>query len=283
MEEVAKGWAICYFEQSGGAMRHEPEARITFKQSWGSYHLFRFEAPASAAKARPGQFLMIKVNDTPFPLLRRPISIHSREKKTLEIFFQIAGQGTRILARKGEGDSLDFLGPFGKGFDIGGRLKGTSAYLIGGGRGIAPLYQLGRELRVKGAQVKVLYGGKSKADLPLKKKFQEADLDVRCSTDDGSLGFRGFVTELLEAEIERRRPDLMFVCGPDPMMKKTTEIALALGIPAQISLESIMGCGFGACWGCVKRIRKGDNGAWQKICEDGPVFRAEDIIWEGME
>jgi dihydroorotate dehydrogenase electron transfer subunit len=264
-------------------MRHEPGARIIFKQSWGSYHLFRLEAPAIAAKARPGQFLMIKVSDTPFPLLRRPISIHSREKKTLEVFFQIAGLGTQILARKSEGETLDLIGPLGKGFDLGGHLKETSACLVGGGRGIAPLYQLGRALQIKGARVRVLYGGRSKADLPLRKRFREAGLDVRCSTDDGTLGFRGFVTELLEAEIKRRRPDKIFVCGPDPMMKKTAEIALALGIPAQISLESMMGCGFGACWGCVKRIRKGDKGAWRKICEDGPVFRAEDIVWEGTE
>jgi dihydroorotate dehydrogenase electron transfer subunit len=261
-------------------MRQDARARITLKKSWGSYHLFRLESADIAREAEPGQFLMVRVSDTPDPLLRRPISLHDRDGASLEIFFQVAGRGTALLAERKEGETLDIIGPLGKGFDLAAARRSKSALLVGGGRGIAPLFFLGRELQAKGLRVHVFYGGKTAADLPVRKKFEEAGLNVTCSTDDGSFGFHGFVTGLLEAEIRQVKPDHLFVCGPDPMMEKTAKIALAHKIPAQISLEAIMGCGFGACWGCVKRIRSAEGGAWRKICEDGPVFPAEDILWE---
>lgn len=264
-------------------MPHDPAAKIIKKQSWGDYHLFRLETPALAAGAEPGQFLMIRVNDTPYPLLRRPISLHAKEKNSLEIFFQVAGQGTALLARKKEGETLDILGPFGKRFFPDTEAMLSPAVLVGGGRGIAPLYFLAMELNKLGIQVKVLYGGKSRTDLPVREKFEKAGLDIVCSTDDGSFGCHGFVTGLLEAEIRRQKPAILYVCGPDLMMKNIAKIAAASDIPARISLESMMGCGFGACWGCVKRIRGDDGGQWRKICEDGPVFWAEEIIWEEKE
>jgi dihydroorotate dehydrogenase electron transfer subunit len=264
-------------------MPHDPAAKIIKKQSWGDYHLFRLETPEIAGGARPGQFLMVRVSATPFPLLRRPISIHAGEKDTLEIFFQEAGQGTALLALKKEGESLDIIGPLGQKFVPDGAPVPSPAFLVGGGRGIAPLYFLGRELKNSGVKVKVLYGGKSLADLPVKAKFEASGLDISCSTDDGSLGFPGFVTGLLEAEMRREKPGILFVCGPDPRRKKAAEIAARRQIPARISLESMMGCGFGACWGCVKRIKKGGGGEWRKICEDGPAFWSDEIVWEEGE
>jgi dihydroorotate dehydrogenase electron transfer subunit len=264
-------------------MRQEPAARIAFRESWDDYILLRLDAPAVAAEAQPGQFLMVRVGDTLDPLLRRPISLHAREGGALELFFQVAGRGTALLAEKREGETLDILGPLGRGFDLGADCRGRRAVLVGGGRGIAPLFYLGRELRAKGADVKVLYGGKTLKDLPIRDRFAADGLAIACATDDGSFGRAGFVTGLLEDEIAHRVPDVLFVCGPDPMMRAAAGIAAARRIPAQISLESIMGCGFGACWGCVKRIARGDGGRWHKICEDGPVFPAEEILWEGAE
>jgi len=261
-------------------MKHVPAAQILAKQSWGDFRLFRFETPIQAAAARPGQFIMVRVGDSPYPLLRRPISLHAKEDGALEIFFKITGEGTALLAKKDVGDSIDILGPLGSGFDLAEDLEGKTACLVGGGRGIAPLYFLGRELQAKGAAVRVLYGGRTTDELPIRDKFAAAGLDPACATDDGSFGFSGFVTDLLEIEIEKQRPDRLYVCGPDAMMRRCAEIAGHRGLPAQISLESIMGCGFGACWGCVKRLRKNGEGRWRKICEDGPVFAAEEIIWE---
>lgn len=261
-------------------MTKDPSARIVQKQEWGDSCLYRIESDAVAEGAKPGQFLMVRVSDHAFPLLRRPLSIHARERNALEIFFKVTGQGTALLAQKKEGDRLDVLGPLGKGFDWNASIKGKPVLLIGGGRGIAPLYFLAHEIRASGARVKVLYGAKCAADLPLWQKFEDAGLSTACSTDDGTAGFNGFVTALLQDEVMKNKPAMLFACGPDPMMKRAAEIAAREKIPAQFSLESIMGCGFGACWGCVRRIRKADNGAWRKICEDGPVFSGEEIIWE---
>jgi dihydroorotate dehydrogenase electron transfer subunit len=256
------------------------KAPIIRKQSWGDYHLFRFEAPEMAGAARPGQFVMIRAGETSSPLLRRPFSLHARENGALEIFFKVAGEGTALLARREEGETVDVLGPLGRGFDLDIPLDGKTACLVGGGRGIAPLYFLGLELSARAALVKVVYGGRTEADLPVRDKFEEAGLEIVWSTDDGSSGFRGLATDLLEREVAARRPDLLFVCGPDQMMRASAVIAARLRIPAQISLESIMGCGFGACWGCVRRIRRNGEAKWRKICEDGPVFAAEEIAWD---
>jgi dihydroorotate dehydrogenase electron transfer subunit len=262
-------------------MVNDPAARIAARKSWGDYHWLRIETPA-AAQAKPGQFIMIRTSDASTPLLRRPISLHDGHGRTLDIFFQVAGRGTALLAAKNEGETLDILGPLGNGFDLAGVYAGSTAWLVGGGRGIAPLFFLGRVLKERGALVKAFYGGKNVSDLPIRDKFPDAGLDIACSTDDGSFGYAGFVTGLVEAEIERSRPGHLFVCGPDLMMEKTAALALSRGIPAQISLESMMGCGFGACWGCVKRIRRQHEAKWRKICEDGPVFPAAEIVWEGM-
>jgi len=260
-------------------MTIDRNARILSVESWGDYYLFTIESPAVGGEARPGQFVMVKVSSSPFPLLRRPLSIHSAGPVGIELFFKIAGPGTEILAGKKAGDPIDILGPLGKGFTVPASLDGKKAFLVGGGRGIAPLYFLGRELKAAGAEVTVLYGGRCQRDIPLRHKFEVAQLPLLCSTDDGSFGFEGMVTELLGRELGRSPADLLYVCGPDPMMKATAQTVRAAGIPAEFSLESMMGCGIGACWGCVHRIRDGSGDGWVKICEEGPVFPGDRIVW----
>jgi dihydroorotate dehydrogenase electron transfer subunit len=263
-------------------MRHDPRAPILAKRDWGEFHLLRFAAPEMAAEAKPGQFVMLRTNPGTDPLLRRPLGIHDAGKGWLEIFFRTAGRGTALLAAKAKGGTLDVIGPLGKGFRLDGKWRDKDAWLVGGGRGIAPLYLLGRRLKAKGARVRVFYGGKTAAEVPLGDKFEAAGFALAVSTDDGSLGFPGFVPALLEKELAAGAPDGLFVCGPDLMMAKTAALAEAAKTPAQLSLEAMMGCGFGACWGCVHRIRRGDDGRWRKICEDGPVFAAEEILWGGV-
>jgi len=303
-------------------MLKDPQALIVRKQRWGDYVLLALRSPRIAAKAKPGQFLMIRVSDQSNPLLRRPFSIHARENSAVEVFFAKAGPGTEILAEKNPGETLDILGPLGNGFrtaakgarpigdkktketELEGRRKGRTVYLVGGGRGIAPLYFLALELRRAGARPKVFYGGKTEADLPLVEKFSGQKFEVFVSTDDGSFGFHGLVSSMVERELKRvfaedrpsgspegnrrsalsasataSRPAQIFACGPDPMMEKIAALAASLKIPAQFSLESIMGCGIGACWGCVKKIRRGAGAEWVKICEEGPVFEGPEIVW----
>jgi len=260
-------------------MAIDRSARVLTALSWGDYHLLGIETAALGRTARPGQFVMVKVSPAPFPLLRRPLSVHDAGPSGIELFFKVTGVGMDILARKRPGDTVDLLGPLGKGFTVTAELKGKRACLVGGGRGIAPLYFLGRELKVAGAQVTVLYGGRTIQDLPLRGKFETAGLPLLCATDDGSFGFKGLVTESLERFLEREPADVLFACGPDPMMRTVSEHAGRRRIPCEFSLESMMGCGIGACWGCVHRIRDEGGDGWVKICEEGPVFRRDRIMW----
>lgn len=261
-------------------MVKDPQARISKKQAWKDYFLFALKSPSIATQAHPGQFLMVKVSDDhPYPLLRRPLSIHSRDKKMIEIFFKVAGTGTALLAQKKVGESLDILGPLGKGFRLDESLKEKKLFAVGGGRGIAPLYFLAQELRSLGVSIKIFYGGQTQEDLPLREKFEKSGMDLAYSTDDGSFGFKGSVTGFVEAELEKVVPSRIYACGPEAMLKKIAQISRKQNIPAELSLESLMGCGFGACWGCVKRIRRGEKEGWIKVCEEGPVFSAEEIVW----
>ena len=260
-------------------MTIDRNARLRDLRSWDDYFLLSVDAPEVGREARPGQFVMVKVADGPTPLLRRPLSIHDAGKDGIELFFKVAGQGTEILSRKKPGAALDLIGPLGKGFTISDGMKGRRAFCVGGGRGIAPLYFLTRELGAHGVRTTVFYGGRRLADIPLRDKFEKAGIEIHCSTDNGSFGFGGLVTELVSRELERAKPDLVYACGPDPMMKALASLAAKHGIPSEFSLESVMGCGIGACWGCVHRIRNENGDGWTKICEEGPVFSRERILW----
>jgi dihydroorotate dehydrogenase electron transfer subunit len=255
------------------------QARIVDKKNWGSYFLFSLESPEIARSSQPGQFLMIKVSETDSPLLRRPLSLHNRTNQEVEIFFQIAGKGTKLLSEKRPGEILDVIGPLGHGFSLKKEFKEKEIFCVGGGRGLAPLFFLAKELRAVEARPIIFYGGKTSADLPLRQRLEEAGIETRISTDDGSAGFPGMVTELVEKELQQRAPAFLFACGPEAMMKRLSEICQKNNLPAEFSLETIMGCGIGACWGCAQPIKK--NGAihYLKVCQDGPVFSAQEIIW----
>jgi len=261
-------------------MMVDPAARIISKDSWGPYFLFSVESPPIARRASPGQFVMVKVSDATSPLLRRPLSLCDRRGDRFWLFFQVSGQGTALLARKEPEDRLDVIGPLGRGFRLpqDARSRGASL-LVGGGRGVAPLLFLAAEMRSKNLPVKLLYGGRTDADLPLRDKLRAENIPHALSTDDGSRGLKGFVTELLQNELGAAPVAGIYACGPEPMLRAVAEMAAVASVPAQLSLESHMGCGFGACWGCVKRIRRNGEESWVKVCEEGPVFPAEEVVW----
>ena len=224
---------------------------------------------------------MVRVSNNTRPLLRRPFSIFSTEGRIVEIFFQKVGLGTELLSEKQEGETIDILGPLGIGFTIKEEDQVSPFALIGGGRGIAPIYFLSQKFQTQDCKIRVFYGGKSLQDLPLKDRFEKNGSSLSCATEDGSFGTKGLITEVFEAELKNGfTASRIFACGPELMLKKIAAIAADSNIPAQVSLESMMGCGFGACWGCVKKIKKDQETGWHKICEDGPVFMAENIIWE---
>ncbi len=262
-------------------MLRDPSAVLVKKEEFGSHVRFTIESPGIAAKAAPGQFVMVKVSETGHPLLRRPLCIHAREENMIALYFDVIGLGTKLLAQKRPGDRIDILGPLGRGFSV-GKPQGEDerVLLVGGGRGIAPLYFLADELHKAGFKVKILYGCQTAEDLKLKKLLQETCYDTAFATDDGSCDYQGFVTDLMEKEIERDKPVRICACGPDPMLKEVARQAALGGIPAELSLEARMGCGIGACWGCVKKIRREGREEWLKVCEEGPVFQAEEVVWE---
>ncbi len=244
------------------------------------HDIYRFTVSSSvmAQNACPGQFLEIKCGDGLEVLLRRPISISAVDKNKGEVsfIFRMKGKGTQTLARKKAGESLDILGPLGKGFSISSQNK--KAAVIGGGIGIFPLLFLANELKVQ--QVYTYLGFRNKNFILLEDEFKSASKQLSIATDDGSYGTRALVTDLLLRDIENTRFDMIYSCGPLPMLKKVKEVAESANIPCEISVEERMGCGVGACLGCACKLTDGEDFKFGHVCKDGPVFNANEIILE---
>ncbi len=235
--------------------------------------------------AKPGQFLGIKVSASDEPLLRRPFSVHRIRGSNIEIFYEVLGKGTEILAQKKTGEYLDIIGPLGNGFDYPQpSALSPQLILVAGGMGVAPLVFLLEKLRkIKNQKSKiknlVLIGAKTKNQILCEKEFRDLNFDVKIATDDGSRGFKGKVTDLLTDLLRTPNSKLqaqIYACGPRPMLKEITRISKKYKIPAQISLEEHMACGIGACLGCAVNTKKG----YLRVCKEGPVFKANEIIWE---
>lgn len=262
-------------------MMRDASAVLVKKEIFGSHVRLILESPGIAAEAAPGQFVMVKVSETGHPLLRRPLGIHARRERTIALYFDVVGLGTRLVAAKREGEAVDLLGPLGRGFSVGRpAAEDETILLAAGGRGIAPLYFLADELHRAGFKVRLLYGSQTAEDPKLKDLLRSACWESLFATDDGSSDYHGFVTDLMEKQIGIDKPVRICACGPELMLKEVGRQAALHGIPAELSLESNMGCGFGACWGCVKKIRRGGCEEWVKICEEGPVFQAQEVVWD---
>ncbi len=229
----------------------------------------------------PGQFLMVKVAEGQDILLRRPLSVHRVSGLNLEIFYEVVGKGTEILSRRKAGDCLDVIGPLGKGFTCprasGGR---TPQVLVAGGIGVAPLMFLAQRLLTipgisSSGKITVLIGARAKQQVLCEKEFKKIGCDVKIATDDGSQGFHGRVTSLLENLLRATAYGLsaIYACGPKPMLKEISRISCQKQIPAQVSLEAHMACGIGACLGCVVNTQDG----YKRVCQEGPVFQAQEL------
>jgi dihydroorotate dehydrogenase electron transfer subunit len=260
----------------------------------GNYLRCRLDALKIARSATPGQFVNIKLTDNREPLLRRPFSVHRAEGRNIEILYEVVGKGTEILAQKKPGEYLDIIGPLGNGFDYSAPVlqfrrrrtrlrRGSSApVLVAGGMGVAPLLFLAEELvkRAFSAAPRaplVLIGARAKDELLCENDFRKLGCGVKIATDDGSRGFKGRVTELLKhlPSTVDRRPSTVYACGPRPMLQEVSRISREYKIPAQVSLEEHMACGIGACLGCVVNTADG----YKRVCKEGPVFQADEIIW----
>jgi dihydroorotate dehydrogenase electron transfer subunit len=234
-------------------------------------------SPDIAKAAKPGQFVMIRTGTGKDPLLRRPFSIHQTDVSGhIQIYFKVVGRGTEILAHVKVGEELSVFGPLGHGFRIGDTV---SACIVGGGLGIAPMLFLAKELcrrkNFSGADL-IILGGRTASEVePLLDDFQQFGIHVLVTTDDGSYGQRGRVTDALK-NVELSAGTRVYACGPEPMMAGISDYCAQLGLPCQVSVESVMACGMGACLGCSRPVRKG---GYAHVCLDGPVFEAGELIW----
>ncbi len=238
---------------------------------------FSVKAPEIAKDARAGQFLEIKVSETGEPFLRRPISIYNIDKENgiVEFIFQVKGRGTEILAERKIGDLIDIMGPLGfGGFKV---QEYNNVAIIGGGIGTYPLYELAKELKGK-ANLNVYLGFRDKSLVTCEKEFEELGLNkLVVTTDDGSYKEKGYAIDFMKKDIEEHNVDMIFACGPLPMLKAVRAYAIENNIPCQISLEERMGCGIGACLGCAVKVISGNEPRYGHVCKEGPVFNAADV------
>lgn len=238
-----------------------------------NYWLLRLECAEIAGKACPGQFIEIRVGEGAEPLLRRPISIHDAHKAGISLFYETVGRGTRMLSERARGSLLDVIGPLGNGFACDGLNKKNRIVLVAGGMGVAPLVFLAK--RLKTIEPLVLIGARTKAQVVCLREFKDAGCSVKIATDDGSAGFKGKVTGLLESCLGQGGFSQIFACGPDPMLKAVANMARDNSIGSQLSLEEHMACGIGACLGCVVNTKNG----YKRVCKEGPVFSGEELVW----
>jgi len=234
-----------------------------------------------AEEASPGQFIFIRINNSLTPFLRRPFSIAGVWPETglLQIFFSLRGEGTEILSRKRRGDILDSFGPMGTGFSPGDDPSLT--VLLGGGIGMAPLLFLARNLQERQKKIVLFYGASQSDQLIPLQRFLSSDIEINLATDDGSSGFKGFVTDLFQSRLQDgMQPEEIFACGPRQMMQNLMNMEIANSIKMQFSMEERMACGIGACRGCVVEIRSStDEKVYKRVCRDGPVFNSSEVVW----
>ena len=237
---------------------------------------YSVEAPEIAKSAKPGQFLEIKVTKEGVePFLRRPISIFNLDGDVVEFIFQVKGRGTELLAKREVGEKIDIMGPLGFGIFKIDDYKNVS--IIGGGIGIYPLYELAKELNGKAQNINVYLGFRNRSLVTCEKDFEEVSNKLVIATDDGSYKQKGFAINYLKEDAKSQKPDIIFACGPLPMLKSVREYAMAENIPCQISLEERMGCGIGACLGCAVKVISGKEDRFGHVCKEGPVFNATDV------
>ena len=211
-----------------------------------------------------GQFVNIKLDGF---FLRRPISVCDSSEGMLTLIYKVVGRGTDAMSKMEKGEVLDVLTGLGNGYDL--SLSGDSPLLVGGGVGVPPLYKLAKELISRGCSVSVILGFNTKEEIFFAKEFEALGAKVYIATADGSVGTRGFVTNVMES----LDYSYFYTCGPEPMLRAIYKCSKTSG---QFSFEERMGCGFGACMGCSCKTVSGNI----RICKEGPVLKKEDIIWE---
>ena len=258
------------------------------------YNILSLAAPEIAARARPGQFVMIRASagtESTSPLLRRPFSIFeilrdgTGAPAGISIFNKRLGVGTTVLSRVEAGARLSTLGPLGRPFEPVD--PPADAWMVAGGVGLAPFVTLAEALAARGTPATLFYGARRAEELYCVDLFHALGVTVVLATEDGSAGVSGRITVPLERALRERpaaRPVKLYVCGPTPMMAACAQLAARHGRACDVSLEQVMGCGLGGCYSCVVAARATAGGPphHTRTCIDGPVFDAQRIVWEAV-
>ena len=240
-----------------------------------NYCLLKLTSDHILPEMLPGQFVLVRVDHSPSTFLRRPISIHyvDRTANELWLLVQLVGDGTRRMAEYKPGDVVNVMLPLGNGFSIPEENKGQKLLLIGGGVGTAPMLYLGAVLKKAGYTPTFLLGARSKEDVLQLDLFEQFG-EVYVTTEDGSLGEKGYVTN--HSILKEVHFDQIYTCGPKPMMMAVAKYANAESIACEVSLENTMACGIGACLCCVEKTKDEHHVC---VCTEGPVFNIEELTW----
>lgn len=245
--------------------QHKAEITEIKKVSKTLYHI-KF-VPDSSFVAVPGQFVSILCSDF---TMRRPFSIASFENNEISVLFKKKGGGTEYISKLKKADKIDFIGAMGNGFKYKNKQR---SLLVGAGVGIAPVFYLKNEMDKINSENRLLAGFMTKDEIP-----ENMKIDSVC-TNDGSFGLKGSILDYLEKEIIHYKPDKIYACGPMIVLKITTEIAQKHNIPCEIAMEKVMACSIGVCRGCVIQVNKNGKIVNASVCQDGPVFLGNEVVW----
>jgi dihydroorotate dehydrogenase electron transfer subunit len=259
---------------------------VLSRRRTGAYHALSLVAPGIAAAARAGQFVGLLAGTDRSFLLRRPFSIHQVERHgpgfgTIELVFDVVGPATRALAELRQHDSVDVLGPLGRPFTL--PEAPVACLLVGGGYGTAPLFLLAEELRVRGCRIDFVVGAATAERLFKAIEAKRLGRTAVITTDDGSSGQRGVVTDPMPALMAQARTQMVYACGPMPMLAAVSRVAAAAGVPCQVAVEEEMACGTGICFSCVIPLADPANPGSTRMarsCTEGPVLDGAAIAWE---
>ena len=251
------------------------------KDTW----LIGFRSAHLASHAKPGQFVMVHLGNTSKdPLLRRPFSIHRiQDKDQLMLLYKVVGKGTLLLSGLKKDDSMSVIGPLGNGFTL--SQPQEKILLIAGGMGVAPLFFLAQAFhKVQKQKITMFLGFGASEEAICINELKDLNVDLSLTTEDGTLGTAGLVTDLLDAYARHKLDHIstIYACGPTPMLKKVARTATAANLRCYVSLEGHMACGLGVCMGCAVKSHNNQKNPYYYVCKDGPVFSSEMIDWRSM-
>ena len=262
-------------------------AEILSIRRLGAYHSLTLVAPEIADRARPGQFLSVKMPEGREFLLRRHFYVHQASRRggwagTLEFAFDVSGPGTMWLSQARAHRFLDVIGPLGKPFSYPKRL--TNCLLIAEGHGASPMYFLAQELLARHKRVDMVVGGSTLETVFKPIEAKRLSQTVKILTADGSLGDRGSVVDALEEATERSQAEVVYAAAMPRTLRRVAEFCARHGLPAQVAIEERMGCGLGLCQSCVVPVARADGRRFDRIrsCVDGPVFDPARVVWDRL-